>query len=640
MYMNRFFTVVCGVLLWVSSVAKDSPKFPVSAIPEALKKDVHVVMREDQMVFTILSKSRATHHVYQAITILNANGKRFAQETVGYDKLSKVTSFKAAVYDAEGMLIKRLKSSEIYDQSAYDGYSLYSDNRIKAIDLSQSTYPYTVEIEYDVEYKYLFSIPDFYVLTRENCSVQHSVCKYVFPKALAPRHRTYNIDVKAVAEPSTDGLETLSWTFENVMPIKLDPMGPDLQYVLPHIDGAPTQFEYDGYVGTMDSWDQFGQWISSLNQGRNVLPEVTKQKIRALTAQAKTDEEKIKILYEYMQSKTRYVSIQLGIGGFQPFEASVVDQTGYGDCKALSNYMVSMLKEIGIPAHYVLIRAGSDASPMDTDFPSSQFNHAIVAVPNKGDTLWLECTSQTNPFGYMGRFTGDRKALVITDKGAKVVNTKRYPADKNIQSRIADVYVEATGDAKAKVKTSYQGLQYENNYLNAVVHLQYDDQRKWVQNNTEIPSFDVNSFSLVNHKDKMPSAEIVLDLRLGRFASVNGKRTFLTPNLMNRSTFVAEKVEGRKTPVVLESGFMDLDTIRYHLPEGVYPEFLPDRVKITSRFGEYESSCVLDEHGLLYVRRLKQVKGQFPAESYKEFADFYKSVNRADHVKIVLLSKT
>jgi transglutaminase-like putative cysteine protease len=639
MFMNRFFAVICGVLMAISSAAKDSPKFPVSTIPEALKKDVHVVMREDQMVFTIQSKSRATYHVYQAVTIFNANGKRFAQETIGYDKLSKVTSFKAAVYDAEGMLIKRLKSSEVYDHSAYDGFSLYSDNRVKRVDLSQTTYPYTVEVEYDIEFKYLFFIPDFYVVNREHVSVEHGLCKYVFPKELAPRYRTYNVAVKPVSQ-SVDGMESVSWTFENVMPIKLDPMGPDLQYVLPHIDGAPTQFEYEGYDGTMDTWDKFGQWISSLNQGRDVLPEATKQKIHALTANAKTDEEKIKILYEYMQSKTRYVSIQLGIGGFQPFEASVVDQTGYGDCKALSNYMVSMLKEVGIPAHYVLIRAGDDASPMDTDFPSSQFNHAVVSVPNKGDTLWLECTSQTNPFGYAGTFTGDRKALAITDKGAAVVNTKRYPNDQNIQSRTADVVVEATGDARAKVNTTYRGLQYETNYLHFVVHLQHDDQRKWVQNHTSIPSFDVNSFSLVNHKDKMPSAEVLLDLRLARFASVNGKRIFLTPNLMNRSTFVAEKVEARKAPVVLGSGFTELDTIHYHLPDGVYPEFLPEPVKITSRFGEYESSCILDEKGLLYVRRLKQVKGQFPAESYKEFADFYKSVNKADHVKIVLLSKT
>ncbi len=635
---NLFFWAT--VFVYASTVAKEDPKFPVSAIPEDLKKDANVVFREDQMIYTIHSKSKATYKIYQVITILNANGNHYAQEVIGYDKLSKVTSLKGNIYDANGILVSKLKNSEIYDQSAYDGFTLYSDNRLKKINLSQGTYPYTVEFEYEVELKYLFGIPTFHVLPVEKVSVQHAFYQLIFPSNLAPRYKAVNMDAPPLKEKSGDNRESVSWTFRNVKPIKIDPLGPLPIEYLQHIVAAPTEFEYDGYLGAMDTWNKFGQWINSLNKGRDVLPEEAKQKVKALITNAKSDEEKVKILYEYLQSKTRYVSIQLGIGGFQPFEASVVNQTGYGDCKALSNYMVAMLREAGVKAHYTLIYAGENAPAMDVSFPSPQFNHAIVSVPNKGDTLWLECTSQTNPFGYMGRFTGDRKALLITENGAEVVNTIRYTEKENLQYRSAKVHLGVTGDAKANVKTTYKGLQYENGNLDNILGNQYDEQKKWLQKNMGIPTFDINSFQMVNKKDKIPSAIVTLDLTLNRLATISGKRIFLTPNLMNRSTFVPEKVDSRKTNVVRRMAYTDIDTIQYHLPEGIYPEFLPQPVNLKSTFGEYDISFKLEQNSLLYIRKLKMNKGKFPPESYTELIEFFRNVNKADNTKLVFLNKT
>ena len=121
----------------------------------------------------------------------------------------------------------------------------------------------------------------------------------------------------------------------------------------------------------------------------------------------------------------------MGIGGWQPFEASLVDQYGYGDCKALSNYTKSLLESLNIEARYTLVKAGEDEPNIISDFPSRQFNHVILCVPNQGDTLWLECTSQTNPFGYTGTFTSDRDVLVVTDGGGKIVHTPVYSQKDN-----------------------------------------------------------------------------------------------------------------------------------------------------------------------------------------------------------------
>ncbi|QOI96848.1 MAG: DUF3857 domain-containing protein [Flammeovirgaceae bacterium] len=631
-----FWACVFGVS---SALVAGDLKYPVSEIPAELKENANVVFREDQMRFTIHAQNRATLYVYQVVTILNDNGKNYAQEVIGYDRLSKVTLFNGASYDATGKLIKRLKQSEIYDQSAFDGFSLYSDNRLKAANLMHGSYPYTVEFEYEIEFKYLFMIPGFSVIPDEKVGVQNSVFQLVFPETLAPKYKAVNITTHPTERTTADGKKTLTWSFQNIKPVKFEPYSPPRQDLIPHIMVAPRQFEFDGYKGSTDTWEDFGKWIISLNKGRNQLPDEAKAKVKEIAANHQTNEEKVKAVYEYMQNRTRYVSIQLGIGGFQPFEANVVEKNGYGDCKALSNYMVSMLDVIGIKSHYTLIRAGRDAAPMQLDFPSSQFNHAVVCVPMEADTIWLECTSQTNPFGYAGTFTGDRKALAITDNGAKLVNTPVYTAEDNVQSRSAVVVIDNLGNASAKIKTTYRGLQSENDGLNFILG-QSDKEKKWIQNHTSIPSFDISSFTMVEKREKIPSVVVKLDLALPRMASISGKRLFLTPNLMNRSSFVPERNDNRKTQVVRRMAYTDLDTIRYHVPEGLYPEFLPEPVHIKSRFGEYKASVTIDAGDVVYIRKLRIEKGEFPAETYNELVEFYKNINKADNTKLVLLNKT
>jgi len=620
--------------------AHSQKKYAVQDIPDQLKKNVNAVVREDNMTYKMFSPSKASWQVRQVITILNEGGKRFAYETVGYDKLSKVTSFKGTAYDALGTPIKKLKPSEIYDQSAFDGFSLYSDNRFKEADLSQGAYPYTVEFEYEVEFKYVFFIPGSYVLPGEKVSVENFSYSLVYPTNISPpRYRALNISEKPEVAQLPQGFESVTWKLKNIPAMTFEPLGPPYEELIPNIIAAPTQFEFDGYRGNMNSWEELGQWISLLNKGRNQLPQETITKIKELTAGLSSTEEKVKTAYEYLQNKTRYVSIQLGIGGFQPFEAAVVDKMGYGDCKALSNYMVSLLDALNIKSYYTLIRAGQGEAEIKTDFPSSQFNHAVVFVPNGADTLWLECTSQTNPFGYMGSLTGNRKALAITDNGAVIVNTPVYTEAENLQTRTAIVNVEQSGDAKASVKTTYIGLQYENGNLNAYIG-NVEEQKKWAQKMTQIPSFDITSVSVSNYPDKIPSATVDLNLNLKRLATVSGKRLFIAPNLMNRSSFIPEKLEDRKTNVFRRMGYTDFDTIRYRMPDGIYPEFLPEPTQIKSIFGEYSSSIQIDQGDILYTRKMKVYKGEFPANSYNELIEFYKAVNKSDNVKLVFLTKT
>jgi hypothetical protein len=131
-----------------------------------------------------------------------------------------------------------------------------------------------------------------------------------------------------------------------------------------------------------------------------------------------------------------------------------------------------------------------------------------------------------------------------------------------------------------------------------------------------------------------------MDLLLNRYSSVSGKRLFLTPNLMNRSTFIPEKLESRKHKVNRTLPYIDIDSIQFSIPEVLYPEFIPQPIKINSRYGDYESEVKFDQGKLLYIRKIKMNSGEFPAESYNELIDFYKSINKADNLKLVFLNKT
>lgn len=109
---------------------------------------------------------------------------------------------------------------------------------------------------------------------------------------------------------------------------------------------------------------------------------------------------------------------------------------------------------------------------------------------------------------------------------------------------------------------------------------------------------------------------------------------------MNRWSYVPEKNTERKTDVIQKVNAIDYDTIRFSIPENLYPEFLPEPVKINSKFGEYEARFTFDNGKVTYIRRMKVWKGRFPKETYNELVDFFKAVSKADNIKLVFLNKT
>ncbi|MEA1898568.1 MAG: DUF3857 domain-containing protein, partial [Bacteroidota bacterium] len=513
----------------INSNAKKKTRYDTKEIAPELLDNAWAVVRTYKEKFTIHSIKSATLQIKYAITILDKNGDRYAVFNKSYDKLRKIGDITAKAYDKNGALIEKVKKTDIKDYSAVSGYSLFEDNRIKYYKPVVKTYPYTIEYEYEYEYTGLFHFPAWLPVFGYDLSVEHSSFKIFLPEGESFRYDEKNLK-ESVKVNRNDNTVTYYWEVSNIPAIEREVYSPYLFEFAPVVYTAPNSFEIEGYKGNMESWEEFGLWVNQLNSGRDILPGKTKI-VLDLLVEGLTDQLEItRIIYDYLQSRTRYVSIQEGIGGWQPFPAELVDRTGYGDCKALTNYTYALLKYVGVKSYYTKVRAGKNEPDFRKDFVSNQSNHVFLCVPLDIDTVWLECTSQTRPFGYIGNFTDDRDVMIITENGGKIVHSKVYPQEENTQVCIAQVALKEENICTAKVSTTFSGLQYDN--VSGMLDESYEDQEKWLYKNIDLTNFNINEFHFHHKKTDGPVARVQYIIDINNYASCTGKRIFLPLNLL------------------------------------------------------------------------------------------------------------
>jgi len=639
---KRVFTVaalhVCLLfLIQVPGFGRTEVKYPVAEIPVSLVQNSDMVVRMGMTRFEIHDMGKATKSVRYALSILNQKADDRARIVIGYDPHVSVSKIEARLYNGKGVEVRRLKNSDIKDYSYIQSFSIYEDNRIKYFELNYPEYPYTIEVEYELVYDGILYYPGWMPQDGFRQAVEQSVFEVLLPTGQELRSKATNMPTDLVKAEMGDQV-TYRWEVGPLAALEREPLMPGATEVLPNVRIAPARFEYEEFEGDMTSWNAIAQFQNMLNEGRQSLPEETLSKIRHLVKEIDSDTEKIRRIYSYLQENTRYISVQLGIGGWQPFSAEFVDDMGYGDCKALSNYMQALLAAVDIPSYYTLVRAGQGAMNIDKSFPHDQFNHVIVCVPNRGDTLWLECTSQDQPFGFTGRFTGDRDVLVCTDGGGSIVHTPVYRKEENVLQAIMEIDLSKEGNGVANGVISYSGLQYEA--LTGVADLGVEEQKKLLYSLMDIPSYEINAFRVHEHKNPLPSADLEVNLNLRRYASASGKRIFFKPNMMNRFNPVSTPEKARQFNVVLRYPYMDVDSLIYRVPDNFHLEFLPEPVSLDSRFGSYSSEVLVEQGRIVYVRKISMNKEVFPPEDFEEYVKFINDIAKSDDMKLVLVKST
>jgi hypothetical protein len=624
------------IFLPMQSAMADDPSLSIQNIPDSLIENSYAVIRRDEMVFEVKDLNRATLSRKRSVTLLNNKYKDMSSIAVFYSPEMMLKKVDGRKYDSNGKVIDEIRQKDIEDYSVYSD-SFFDDNRVKKFELGNADYPYTYEFEFTQDFSSLIAYPSWRPLSKSHLSIENASFKVILPKNLAFRFKEYNLPETVQITEEPDRM-IYSWNLHDLKAIEKEKYMPDLDRYTPCVITAPNRFEYENYPGDLSTWKSYGNWVNNLNEGRDQLSDEKQELIHQMVDTVPDRLGKIRRLYEYLQKNTRYISIQLGIGGYQPFEAGFVDEFGYGDCKALTNYMKSLLSVAGIKSYYTLVQAGRFIPDIQTDFPSAQFNHVILCVPDESDTVWLECTSQDMPFGYLGTFTDNRSVLIITEEGGVLGRTPQYTQNDNLQVRKATVQLDPSGNALAKTHTKYSGLQYEN--ISSILETNRDDQKKWLYDHIDIPYFEIQQFDFLISNNPVPEADEYLALNLRRYATVTGKRLFVQPNLMNKQSKLVKTAKKRIYELELVFPYIDIDTLVYEIPPGYHLEFIPGPVEFETKFGNYYSQVIQKEDKILYVRRRMACKGIFPPDDYDSYVEFMNRIAEADNFKIVLVNKT
>ena len=633
--MNRKLFSFVFLFIFSFCVRAQDAKYEVSSIPDSLKTNANAVLRLYQLDIAIVSQRKMEIKTKKVVTVFNEAGMSALDAYAHYDKSTSISSIQAIILDPMGNELKKFKRKDFKDHSAVDGGTIFSDNRVLYLEYTPINYPFTMVFECETETSTTAFIPQWFPLPEYLLSVEKSVLNVTFPNNLGFKKKESNFSNKNI-QKTIDTATQLNYTATNLVAMKQEDYSPYFYDILPRVIMGLESFHLEGVDGNAKTWDDFGKWYSSkILSGTIDLPPTTVSKIKELVGTEQDPIKKARIVYDFVQQKVRYISIQVGIGGWKPMLASDVDRLGYGDCKALTNYTQALLKAVDVPSYYTILYGDRKRINIDADFVSMQGNHIILTIPVGNSYTWLECTSQSNPFGYQAEFTDDRDVLIIKPEGGEIIHTKVYPANENSQLSKGSYSIASNGDFSGEIQIVSQGTQYGDK--ESVVHMQPDQKEKHYKEFwDDINNLKIDKITFENNKNEIRFVENA-KLSATKYGTFTADKMMVTVNVFNRISSSVKRIRNRKTPFEIARGFYDEDEITIHLPTDFALEFIPPAFENKTKFGTYSISLVKKEdHTLVYKRVLLVNTGKYTNKEYDEYRLFMEKVSQNDNTKIVL----
>lgn len=619
---------LCFAVVSFWSFAQD---YAVASIPENLLVNANTVIREHSEDYILKSVNEMTVKETHVVTIMSAAGDRYSTIYIPYNPTTKVNDIKVEMLDGAGKVIKTFAKKDFSDYTNNPSAGLYTDDRILVLRTISTKYPFTLKTSYETSTSNTIYLSSFSPMNSYNVALEKTNLSITNNSGITVRTKTNNKPLGKVSE-SKDG-NVWKYSYQNIPAINHEDLSPSLDYLIPNVEFSPEKFSLAGKQGDLTDWNSFGKWYFNdlINPVSQITPEISAE-VAALNLKGTTSE-KVKTLYQYMQNKTRYVLIAMGIGGWQPMPASEVSKKGYGDCKALTNYMRTLLQAAGIPSYYAVIYNDDSVISFDKDFPKLSGNHVILMVPTEKSPIWLENTSQRIAFNHLSYSSHNRNVLAVDENGIKIIDTPVYKPEESKEILIAKVQLAEDGTITSDANFQFTGGQYDTNLR--LFSLKNDEVQEALKNrhyNLQLDKIVINN--LLNDRDDV-KISYDLNLKAKSFSKKLGNDLFFPVMPFYSAVSFTSNTE-RQLPFETAFPFQDDYEIEFSAPMGYQFSDLPDASEFTSEFGSYSLHYKMNGEKLMVRRILTIKKGLYPKEKFKDYVDFRKKTASKDNTKILI----
>lgn len=555
------------------------------------------------------------------------------------DRNTKLLSLEAVFKNSEGEIIKKIKKGDLQrtnykSDMVSDIYTLSSSYCIPSCPLSVSV-DYKIEVSNGFAYFETFSPVD-----DDNTKIIHAAYHLTTPPDINVIYKTINTAAEVKQSKDKDGNIVTSCEMNNLEPFDIEDYSLPISEILPTVFFAPRDFSFLGTHGCNTNWESFGLWQNGLLKDRDVLPDDFKNEIISLTANCKSQKEKIAVLYNKLGKTMRYNSIQLGIGGWQPETASDVIHDGMGDCKGLTNLMKAMLKVVGIPSYYTIIN--NDHRKILKDFACiGQSNHVILCIPQQNDSIWLECTAADwLPVGFLHNSIAGHDAIVINNNGGHHVTLPSYKINDNRDIQKGTLTLQPDGSALLKMNNVYYNKQYED-YLPITLNKEKEKQLKFIQDLYYLPEAEFDSLEFINNKSefKDPYINELIKVKSCRYCNITGNRLFCHIDPTEKFATICNDKIKRTHDIYIPSSMKEDLYLDIIFPEGYTAEAIPKGFNLKNSIGMVNVSLDFESGKLHYHKHFERYGGIRPTSSYTDLINIQKAFQTLCSMKMVLTKK-